>query len=72
MSVQDKARVKAAITTFLADRTVATVREVRLQAERETGLVFGQTTIARFMADLGWQKMGAEAGTTIYEKSASA
>lgn len=70
MSAKDKATVKAAIATYIADRAEVTIKELRDHVTEDTGLTFGQTTIARFIVDMGWGKKGCDAFTTIYTRNA--
>ena len=59
MSAQDKVRVKAAVARFVSDPANTTVVPGDLAAlvKAEIGLQFGASTIARYLAGLGWVRV---------------
>lgn len=69
MSAKDKAAVKASIATYTADRAEVTIKELRDHIAQDTGLDFGQVTIAKYLVGMGWGKKGCDAFTTIYTRN---
>jgi ParB family chromosome partitioning protein len=72
MSGPDKARVKAAVARFAADPSNTWVRPADLAAlvKAEIGIEFGASTIARYLAGLGWVRSDAAVGI-LYKRPAS-
>lgn len=73
MSAQDKARVKAAVSAYLADpeRTIVTPGDVARHCRNETRLDFAATTIARYMTAEGWERVAGPASYGVrYQRSA--
>lgn len=69
MSAKDKAAVKASIAAYIVDRDELTIKELRAHIAQDTGLDFGQVTIAKYLTGMNWGKKGCDAFTTIYTRN---